>query len=1197
MIRLLNWNSWLFWVSVLIVIALIILLVVIITRRRSGAAEIEIREPTERPFPVFSLVNIWRAFLREIPPEFRRSIMWYEPYVVFGESGVGKSRLIDACTDWKGQARQFYPSYAADPQLQIYLGSEVIVQEIPPALLNDTSQSARAALQRLWKPFFRKKEPNVVVVLNAADLISESPETLKVQAQMIRGKINILSRMRNKPIKTCVALTHMDQREGFLEFVEFLNRNDTPLNLEFKSKDELKNLSDCLQPYEKYLSYALTTVPAHDYLKILTFFKHTPELFNTVSTFIKILQTQDSLSIEPEIVRLSLTSQKEHDRVTSDPFTLPIKDREFSRTHPQLQHRIAAAVLLIMGLLYLGTGYLYERHLLKNTDRKMDAMQMAPPPLEQYDQKIHRLFLDFSLSLKKDPLLTLFPNFFSDFHQHINDRLVSGIRQFYLIPEIERLSSMEQESDVKEKTIYLMALVCATGKNQLGSLILDNLKENEARWTEILGLPSRLIVDYVNNNRNVHAAARELSQLNLASIKATSQPPDPLPWLIYARKVRNAYQKSWITKARLKSLQNEAELGLNLVHKLNRYYLYSKFSKILDSELKELRPTIDIDFIWIQQRGSKINRESIRRFLTFLQTLNIEYPPVQGLSLGQWMETTKGILSLYPKEEGKSITYQFTLAGENFEFDENHWQQLIIRSMITLMMRDFIAENKRSDGLLFFRPEDGFEDIVMNPTNDGKYFFTGKAIVDGRFSRLAFETEVKPALERLTDFLEGLPILNSEKARLSKLVYEETYAYAQRYADYWRRFYRHFDIKSESPGELRLVLTQMQLPTSAFQDFLKTIEENTVLDLGESPYFGALNSELRPFDFMQRVMLQRKDAIPELENYRIILAQMQKDLENGGSAEQSAGENGQEDGASTFTSRLSPLGKLFMAIFLETEGSYLNIGQKWIDNVGIGSDFYFLFLEPFHQAYLLGRAEVEDEIKKQWSAIWTEEMSPVLAKFPFNLNAEVVVTPEELEAVLHPTNGRFWKRFKSSVAPACRQIGMNWKQRSCLMGSITMPKDMLLRVNTAVAISAMLWDSDGLPKPVGYQLQARDLPPAQAGRPIAVRSFVRSGKACAFGFNQKPLWQQFDLEWWKEAPASVGMEFLTPQDSPNIFKSITIPKCTWSFHRLLMKSKRLSNGDVQWELDGPELSDQPVKIRYALRQDPWELFRSIQKER
>src|SRR5437016_2875736 len=38
--------------------------------------------------------SVWRAFLRQIPREFRRSVLAYQHFVVLGESGAGKSLLI-----------------------------------------------------------------------------------------------------------------------------------------------------------------------------------------------------------------------------------------------------------------------------------------------------------------------------------------------------------------------------------------------------------------------------------------------------------------------------------------------------------------------------------------------------------------------------------------------------------------------------------------------------------------------------------------------------------------------------------------------------------------------------------------------------------------------------------------------------------------------------------------------------------------------------------------------------------------------------------------------------------------------------------------------------------------------------------------------------------------------------------------------
>jgi len=1188
--KFLGLEIWPYWVAILVLAALAVLLFFLIKRRRAKKVEPPLEEAKEKPFPSSTLLNIWKEFLLQIPKEFRRSIMMYEPFVVLGGSGVGKSSLIDACTDWQGQARQFYPSYTTNPLLQIYLGSQVVVQEIPSALLNDSSKPVLSALRRLWKPLFRKKEPTVVVVLDASSFQTDTIESLKRHAQMIRGKINIISRLRRKPVKVCVALTHMDQREGFLEFSRFLYQNDIPLDLRFTSKTDLKNLSTCLEQYEDYLSHGLTTLPGEDYLKIICFLRQAPELFSRVSVFTKILQSPDPLSPEPEVIRLSLISEKEGDSVISNPFVSPLKTDDLRGMQPLLKHQIAAAAIVVFGVAYLLSGYLYERHLLNKTDREMQLMQASPPALEDYDRDMHRLFLDFSMSLKKDALLALLPNFFPDLHGKINERLVHSIRKFYLIPDLKRLANRAQVEEVQEKTLFLLSLMCATKSNQLGELILANIQEEGEEWTERLGLPKLLIVDYVNNNNDLQQVARDLAKLNLTVLSAKGKAPDPLPWLLYFRELTKAYQRPWITKAHLEKLQKEGQRGLELLDKLDRYDLYAKFSELLDSELKELKPILNIDFIWIPRKGGRINRESIRPFLSLLRGLSITYTEVKELSLGQLVDYIEGMMTISSKQSNEGERFRFNLAGEYFEFTERRWKDLIIRSIMILSLRDFITENRQGDGLMFFEMYDRFDDIGMNPTNEGRFLFMGKARVDGKFTREAFEAKVKPVLLELPEFLKSLPIEKSEKARLRNSVFREVQAYAERYFDQWRDYYWHFDVQAQSIEELRYVLNQMQLPSSAFQDFLMTIEENTVLELGDNTYFTPFESGLRTFAFIGRVMQKRKDEVPELQSYRAILAQMQRDLES----DAPPAPNDLQENTNILESQLSPLGRFFLAVLRGDENSYLVLGEKWASNVGIDRKYRQLFLQPFRQAYLLGRPEVRGKINDLWSELRLSDIDPIASKFPFNLKADTAVDPGDLETVLHPQQGTFWRAFELFLSPVCRETGGILRERTCILGSLKLPEEMLDTVNNVSRLSKTLWDDKGQPKPLIFYFKSFPLPAMIEGDPIAVLSYLQSGKSSAFGFNQRPAWQKFELEWWQEQPAAVGLEFKTSPEDPSIYRTIAIPNSNWSFHRLLKESKVADKNVLTWKIVSPEYPTETLKVQFATKSDPWELFELVE---
>jgi hypothetical protein len=1188
--KFLGLEIWPYWVAIIVIAALAVLLVFLIKRRRATKVVPPVEDTKEKPFPPSTLRNIWKDFLAQIPGEFRRSIMMYEHFVVLGESGVGKSSLIDLCTDWQGQARQFYPSYTTDPLLQIYLGSRVVVQEIPPALLNDSSKPTLTALRRLWRPLFRRKEPNAVVVLNSTTLQFDTIESLKKHAQMIRGKINIISRLRKKPVKVCIALTHMDQQQGFLEFSKFLHENNIPLDIRFTSKKDLENLSTCLEKYEDYLSYGLTSLPAKDYLQVISFLRQASDLFSRVSVFARILQSPDPLSPEPEVIRLSLTSEKEGDRIISNPFVSALAPGDLRRIQPLRKHQIAAAALVVCGVAYLLSGYLYERHLLNKTDSEMLGMQVSPPALADYDREMHRLFLDFSMNLKKDPLLAFLPNFFPNFYQQINNRLVRSIRKFYLIPEIQRVSILGQGEEVQERTLYLLSLICATNTNQLGKLILENLREESEEWSRRLGLPKLLIEDYVTNNTDLREVAFDLSKLNLARLQGRGQPPDLLRSLLYFQELNKTYQKPWITKSTLQKLQQEAGLGLELLAKLERYNLYAKFSDLLDSELKVLKPAVDIDFIWTQRKGSKINREVIRRFLTFFRGLTIDYPPVEQLSLGRLMENTKGMMTLFAREDEGGETLKFDIAGEVFEYDEKKWKELTINSAITLSLRDFIAANERGDGLLFFGVDEGFTDIQMNPTNEGRFLFLGKGKVDGRFTRDAFEEKVKPALMELPEFLDSLRIEQSEKDRFRNLVFRETQAFADKYVEEWRNYYWDFDVQAESLEELRYVLTQMQLPSSPFQNFLTVIKENTVLELGDNLFFSPLEAKLKTFDFIGRVMEKRKDSVPELENYRAILAQMQRDLETKKSPTPAEA----ADDSSLFESQLSPLGRFFLTVLRGEENSYLNLAEKWIKNVGISGEYQHLFLEPFRQAYQLGRPEVKEKVNNLWSELYLSDIQPLVSKFPFDQKAEVAISPSDLATVLSPQQGTFWKAFKIFLSPVCRETGGIFTERKCPLGSLGLSKDLLNTLNNISRIGRTLWDEKGLPQPLVLYFKPFPLPALTDKEMVAVLSYLQFGNSSVFGFNQRPAWQKFELEWWKEQPAAVGFEFKTSPDTPSIYKAITVPESNWSFLRLLALGNVVDKDVLVWKVERPEYPGDYLTVKFASKSDPWAVFKLVE---
>ncbi|MEW5804184.1 MAG: hypothetical protein AB1847_18975 [bacterium] len=1200
---------WLYWVAGQALL-LIGLAVFFIMRRRSKRAAAQGQETKQNVLTKSCLVRIWKEFLHDLPAKFRRSIVLYQPFVVLGESGAGKSLLIDNFTDWQGYANKFYPSHTAHPLLQIYLGSKLIVQEISASLLTDNSKQARVALLKLWKPLFKEKEPIVVIVLDGKALQAGTLEPLKKLAQMIRGKINLITLIRQEPVKVCICLTHMDQIEGFTEFSGFLRHNNIPLRLEFASKKDVQNGETCLEAYENYLSLALTTLSAPAYMKIISFFRSAPDLFASVSAFTKILQSSDPLLPEPEIIRLSLASWKgEGERSdASNPFALPASMTAI-KYDPLLKHKQAAAAVFMIGLIYLGSGYLYERHLLVQNERILDTVEAHQPTLGgRHDEKIHQLLLDYNE--KVHPLQAVFPDFFARVKEESRQRLLENIRELYLLPDLK-----QGAFDEPERSLYLLGLIYASRSDDLGRFVL----EHTSQWKERFNFPEQFIKDYIKYNNG----PREMAFSSPLII-----PPPSLNlhrWTMFFHKAVNASKKSFLTRSELQSLQNEGALIMGEIGEYEQYDFNIKMCELL----KEYVPSISLTLEALKEADLKDRKQkSLQEFLAFFQDLDIDYPEVRGLTIHQFLENIKTMNALKrnkseiwsqelnagsqepgngSQEEGvrnEEKKFQFTFDDEEFTFSAKKWNELIHCSRMTLFMQDFMNKNMmHTGGRLFFQGESTFPDLLMNPGNDGHLFFTGKGRVEGIYTRAAFDDAIRPVLAELPDLLGKLPAAKEVKMLFSDFISREVKAYAEEYIFAYRTYYQQFEISSSSLRGLQLVLNQIQQPLSPFQDFLLTIKENTSLNLedsidsGAGRYLQTFALKLHTFDFIQNVMLERKGIFPELEKYKAILAQMQEDLKG----DKPFVAKNEMDDSNELKRQLSPLGRISLAIFRGEEDSYLNMVEMWLKNVEVGPEWQDIFRAPVRDAYRLGLNEVQAMVDKVSKELWTSDVQPVLRKFPFNREAANEVTLAEMENLVHP-KGKFWKTFQKYLAPVCLKTGNTWIQRAANssqdIGTVQLPQNMLNTVNEILRIGRTLWDENGIPKPLKFSIKPFLLPSSETAGPVAVLSYLRSGKSSVFGFNQQPAWHEFEFEWWKEQSAIVGVEYTTSINSRKKYRAITAPESCWSLYQLLRMADTAGENLFMWRIKGATFgySANLFTVKFAMKTDPWSLFQLAQEK-
>jgi hypothetical protein len=1180
--NLLKWEYWPYYLAVFIALALLMALLFLVMRRRSrfafGGADIRKHMAAGLPdrkdqIPRSSLVKVWKRFLGQIPRQFRRAIQTYQPFIVLGESGSGKSLLIDNNTDWRGQANRFYPSYTVDPLLQIHLGSRALVMEIPAPLLNNTSRQARNALLKLWKPLFRDREATVVVVLNAAAMPQELPENIRRYAQTVRGKINILSAVRNKPVRVCVALTHMDQVEGYAELAGFLRKENIPLDITLHSNTDVERLSSSLEPYEALLPRVLTSVSSDDYLRTLSFFRKAPEILSVLSSFVKVLQSPDPLSSAPLMSHVCFTSRgSSEDAPGSNPFVPDQPVERARKTIPNLRHRIAAALLLALAILYLGGVYYGERYTLIKADEILNQIEASP--LREYNEYTHGLFMKVSMDIEESLAMLLPPAFFPKAQEYVRGNFVESIRKFYLLPSFMNVGTGE---DAQEKGIYLLGLIYSTKHNDLGKLVLANTNE----WHKALHLPNFLITDYVQNNEGIDDIAVDVSRLPMGRSKGVGPMDNPLSWVLFFRNVKKAIEEPAISKEYLHSLQKQADSFLGIVETISRYRLTNELVSLL-----KLHTPVGSQIQWVQRRDALLEQEDLRELLLKIKERDINYPSVIGLGLTEFIENLEVMAKLSASEEDKE--YRIVDSGETFVYTAQGWNSLIMRSRMTLFMREFLAQNRRTDGLLFFGKASsiGYPDLQMNPSNDGLLFFIGKGKVDGRLTRSGFEQEVKPVLTDLDETLQGLPIAAEEKKRFSGFIAKQAEAYADRYVAAYRSYYSQFHLAADSQGGLRYLLKQIQLPTSPFQDFLSSMKENTALDVGESPFLRQFAKKLGTFEFIRRLMAEKDGAFPEYDKYKAILRQMDDELDSG---EPFTVKNKADD-AGELKRILSPLGRISLAIQRGENDSYAGMVRSWIKSVGMDPEWQGPFLDPVMIAFFLGRSDVELSIQKVWSDLSESYVKPLYSKFPFNQKTETEIPPPEIERIFHP-QGTFWKSFRDYIAPVCQENSGFWSERVSPQGTFRIPDDMLDRANELSGLTSVLWNEKGVAQPLTLQIRPAGLPPRAEHAPLAVLSYLRSDKSSVFAFNQQPAWQKLEIEWWKQQTSAVGVEFEAYPGSGKSYREISIPERFWSFYHLLHKGELINRNVLVWRIAGPASPEQQVRIEFTLKSDPWAAFR------
>lgn len=1215
-------------VIVLVLLALAVALFAWLKKRKAAAAaDGGGGAPAPGKLPKLDLRAIWKAFLRNAPYANRRAIPIFQPVIVLGAAGSGKTSLIERYTDWRGQAAQFYPSYVDDPLLQIYQGRKVVVQELSPALLADPSERVRKALEKLWKPLRRGKSPKVVVVLNGARLQSTSPDALIRDAQMIRGKINVLASLLNAPVETRVVLTHMDQVEGCLVLSDLLRERGSGMRL--LVGEGQPSLSDQLGQYEAFLPLVLTARAGRDYLRALTFLDSAATLVQPLEAFLEALAAPDAISDAPDLVDVTLESAQDAECLEHSPFTAHITAEEARRFRPQRRHQWAAVAIAVGGVVYLSAGFRHEKHSVAEANRLLTSFLARPSNVSARDD-FFRYLHDRRASVAR----WLLPSYRADdavfIEDEIRHRFLEGVRERILLP---KLAQYDEGQGVKG--LYLLALLYASEHGALGQFVLENKHE----WASELSIPPQLIEDYVTANvsQGITPPLDDAEFAQRFELALVASLPDA-PKLLLA--VESALQSGLITPDALREMKQSVAKIRQGIAGIARTEIVVHISELLKDETG-----LQFAANWRERLDSspRFDAAQLDAVLSMIEDSELAYPAPSTLDLAALVATVERVATpllpttAAPAEEAAGTTgkadgapgaapaaasappaadaadaapasdsvpadgvaasppvadpdYRFRVTGREVSISVAAWRDLIVRSAIVSMLDDFRAQDRDFESVLFASTK-GYRDVVLNARRDGSSYFSGKIRIPGIYTAQAFDDKLKTPLVKLDSLLDRLPIPAEPRDLFREYVSLQIEAYATEYVAQYRSFYAAFGYRSSTGASLRYLLAQLQLPSSPLRAMLRDMVRNTSLDVPEdSLLLEPLLQVPSTFAFLRAMSPQPGGDIPALADYLAILGKMQVDLEEPqAGAAKADGAPAEAVGVAALKQQLSPLGGIALAIYRNDDDSYRRQVDAWLGGLNIRSEWAHPFTGPIDIGYAIGRVELESAVATSWADLKSQYVEPLGRLFPFERDAETVAAVDVMERSLNPTNA-FWTAFGNEIAPLLTQQRGAWQERNGRFRPIALPPDLLATVNNMQAIAAALWDAEGKPKPLTVDVRALSLPITPSGAYRMLTSYLQVGGSTVFGFNQRPDWISVPIEWWKAEAASVGAAYSTGSTAARVYRSLGVANTQWSFYRLLQRGRLTdsSSGTWTWQVAAPDSGK--ATVRFEIEGDPWALF-------
>jgi type VI secretion system protein ImpL len=1175
---------------------------------------------TPPPMRSNRLRKVHHGFLGGLPWLQRAAVRDLPCTVVLGPAGSGKSKLIALDVDWQRQSRQFLPSHTSDSLLKIYLGPDLVVQELSASLLEDDTPQARRALRRLWKDTFAPGQHALaVLVLDIRWLAEAPPDEIRSTAQLLRGKLNLLAEIRRVPVETRLCLTHMDTLEGFKEFAQLLHTHRMPLAFALPPHSGEGQVASLIQAQEQYLALGLTSLPMKAFERLERFYSQSHRPFEALTRFTTALLEGGTLAFVPRLSRVYLSSPSAR---AAGVLSVPTEAHEaqalrqrYLRTHFKRSAMLAAVCSMPMLAAYAHFSWrlAQARENVSRFEHTVERMrgqgQEEPSSLVQAEvlaagQAMEKMWK----AIDYWPLLHYS---FSTARKSLSERLSNGIRDVHLRPALERCH--KQPSPCRpEEAVFLLAVLHASSGELLGDFVcasLSNRKrcpisrqgkqvgvsatkgsglESKRSWITAVNLVEDLVEEYVITRDNPWQPSSPEDDWAYWPFSGTVTLEDQLtPWQSHLQKLQNLLRTQSEEPLSLDQLDKELEAlqekRLRLQAQLEDSALFVNLPQVIDllraadasidripsESLSSAHQTVE----WLNK-----NRAELAAVLRMEEEARMGLKAVRKMSVAELLVRDGVWLPSASSKERLRVT--------------------VTRGPIEFHPRDI--SRGMLQGILRYHEETGH--LPFSSARNGEAapnLFTASLSEE----RLKFDTRIRPLVDQFTQLLREANLPGEEALQRQEHVRRHVDHFSLQYRQSLFERVNTYSFVARTPAELYEKLSHLTEPSSELVDMLREVAKGATLEPLEGPYYESLRDTVATFNPIVRVMKLDENGASAFKSYQDLVAQLSIELHGvprGGERSSSAlpgpatsGRSGRRTALSM--EQLSPLGRIALSMMLEEEGSYLRKVDAWLEQKNLTGDLRKPFRQPFLEVRRLGRQEVERFLQEQWDMNWTRMLQPLMSRYPFNPEAVQEVEPSELE-ILRRQDGAFWSFVNRVIAPICEEHGTEWVLRGAVGDRLALPKEMLPTLSQLSRLSRALWDSEGRSRPLMLQVMPLPLPTSPQPGSFVTLAALKCGKTAAFAYNQSPSWQTFPLDWWDQQTASLVLELRSPKQQAIQYTSLQQPRSAWSCFRLLEASLPTGAQQRLWQLRGRSAKNalHTMELRFGLKGEPWTLFREVQ---